>query len=187
MSYRGRLLLAQPDMLDPNFHQTVIFIIEHNDEGALGVVLNRPLDLRADEHAAEWSDQLAEPAMIFSGGPVGQGSALALGESMNGTESDGFTPIIDRIGMVALDQEKTVSLEQDASAAFSRMRLFSGYAGWGNGQVEAELASDAWFVLDVHPDDPFTRNPSGLWSTVLKRQGGALSRLAHYPTDPGLN
>lgn len=179
MSYRGRLLLAQPDMLDPNFHQTVIFVIEHNNEGALGVVLNRPLDLRADEHAAEWSDRVAEPAVIFSGGPVGQGSALALGECITGDEIEGFTPIVDRIGMVALDQV--------AEGVVGRMRLFSGYAGWGDGQVEGEIASNAWFVLDVHPDDAFTRNPSGLWPTVLKRQGGALSRLAHYPADPGLN
>lgn len=165
-------------MLDPNFHQSVVFLIEHNDDGALGVVLNRPLDLRADEHAADWSDRVAEPAVIFSGGPVGHGSALALGECPGGEASDGFLPIVGDLGMVELDVD---------SPGVSRMRLFSGYSGWGEEQVEAELSAGAWFVADAETDDAFTRNPSELWSTVLKRQGGELARLAFYPPDPGLN
>lgn len=165
-------------MLDPNFHQSVVFLIEHNDDGALGVVLNRPLDLRADEHAAEWSDRVAEPGVIFSGGPVGHGSALALGESTSGEPSEGFIPIVGNLGMVELDVE---------TSTVTRMRLFSGYSGWGDGQVEAELSSGAWFVADADVEDAFTRNPSDLWSTVLKRQGGELARLAFYPPDPGLN
>lgn len=177
MSYRGRLLVAQPDMLDPNFFQTVIFLIEHNDEGSLGVVLNRPLDIRADEYADAWSDHVAEPGVIFSGGPVGQGSALALGEWSN-AGSEAFVPITGGVGLVELDRD---------TSGVERMRLFSGYAGWGEGQVEAELAADAWFVVDSLASDVFTRDPSGLWSAVLKRQGGELARLAFYPTDPSLN
>ncbi len=177
MSFRGRLLVAQPDMLDPNFHQTVIFLIEHNADGALGVVLNRPLDLLAEEHAADWSDRLAEPGVIFSGGPVGQGGALALGECPD-AEAPGFVSVQGQLGLVELDV---------ASPGVTRMRLFSGYAGWGGGQIEGELASDSWFVVDAEIDDAFTRDPSGLWSAVLKRQGGDLARLAFYPPDPGLN
>lgn len=165
-------------MLDPNFHQSVVFLIEHNDEGSLGVVLNRPLDLQAIEHAPDWAERVAEPGVIFSGGPVGQGSALALGECPDGSPADGFIPLVGPLGLVELDGDTT---------GVSRMRLFSGYSGWGEGQVEAEVAEGAWFIADSEIDDAFTRKPDDLWAAVLKRQGGELARLAFYPPDPGMN
>ncbi len=178
---RARLLIAQPMMLDGNFDQTVIFMIEHNDDGALGVVLNRPLDLGITDAMPEWSVLAAEPQMVFSGGPVGHGSALALADAVLDDVGGSFTQVMGTIGMVDL------ASTDDLDKGLVRLRVFSGYSGWGAGQLDAEINQGGWFVVDAEPDDIFTADPSTLWSQVLKRQGGSLARLAFFPPDLGLN
>jgi putative transcriptional regulator len=177
-STRGRLLVATPALLDPNFERTVIFMLEHNDDGAIGVILNRPSELPVATTIEAWAGRTVPPGVIFLGGPVSPSSVIALASVSLDDAGDNWNPILGRIG--------TVDLEVDPSEVpgLEEVRMFAGYAGWTAGQLEAELVDDGWFVLDalltdVHTDDPFE-----LWWEVLGRQPGPLGRLANYPRDP---
>lgn len=165
-STRGRLLVATPDLRDPNFARTVVLMLEHSDEGALGVVLNRPTDVPVRDVLPEWGLVCAPPACLFVGGPVQPDAAIALGRG-----PDGFGP---------------VDLDGDADA-YSDIRVFLGYAGWAAGQLEMELAAGGWLVLDRAADDVATSDPSELWRTVLRRQPGRVAMFALAPEDPSLN
>lgn len=171
-SLRGRLLLAGPTLIDPNFFRAVVLVLEHTEEGAIGVILNRPTDLPVHEALPTWSSAVSEPEVVFVGGPVGAGTAIALGRGLDVDE------LVGSFGMVDLDAEPD---------EFRDVRLFSGYAGWGAGQLEDELMQDAWIVLDALPDDLATPDADDLWSAVLARQPHPLSLLALYPDEPAFN
>lgn len=175
--------MAAPVLTDPNFDRTVILVLEHDDEdGALGVVLNRPTDLPADEPVPGWGGLAAAPGVVFAGGPVHAGAAIALGRLRpDAAAGDNET---ERAGVVVVDLGDDPTL---AAARLEEIRLFAGYAGWAPGQLEAELAEAAWFVVDADPDDPLTRDPSELWRRVLGRQRGRLGWLGHYPDDVTTN
>ena len=187
-SLAGRLLVATPALLDPNFHRTVILMCVHGDEGALGIVLNRPSESDVLDHLPEWRHLAASPAVVFSGGPVEPTTALALGRAATSVEGEaeaeagGWTAVTDHLGLIDLGRppgELGVEAEQ--------VRIFSGYAGWGVGQLEAEIEEEGWFIVDAAPDDPFTREPERLWREVLRRQPGRLAIFADFPTDPRVN
>jgi putative transcriptional regulator len=171
-SLRGRLLLAGPGLMDPNFFRAVVLMLEHTDEGALGVVLNRPTDLPVREALPPWAETVSDPPVVFVGGPVAPGTAIALGRSTD------VEPVVGAFGMVDLDEEPET---------WHDVRLFSGYAGWGPGQLEDELIEDAWLVLDSRPEDIATDDADDLWANVLARQRGPLSLLARYPDEPAFN
>jgi putative transcriptional regulator len=149
-----------------------VFLIEHGPEGALGVVLNRPGELEVGETLPEWRDLAAEPAVLFSGGPVQGNALLGLGEKAD-------VPLVGSVG--------TVNLGQGPDSALRRVRLFAGYAGWGAGQLEGEITAKAWFVVEARPEDALTAQPGELWSAVLRRQRNDLRLLARYPVNPQLN
>lgn len=174
-SHRGRLLLAGPYLYDPNFFRSVVLLIEHTDDGAIGVVLNRPTDVTVFDALPEWADRVTSPPVVFAGGPVAPGSALALGTNTDGDDDD-----------LLVGDLSVVDLETPASH-WREVRLFSGYAGWAPGQLEAELAEEAWFVLDAAPSDILTADPENLWSEVLGRQHGPLALLSRYPDQPAFN
>ena len=187
-SLAGRLLVATPALLDPNFHRTVILMCVHGDQGALGIVLNRPSQSDVLDHLPEWRHLAASPAVVFAGGPVEPTTALALGRAATSVEGEaeaeagGWTAVTDRLGLLDLGRppgELGVEAEQ--------VRIFSGYAGWGVGQLEAEIEEEGWFIVDAAPDDPFTREPERLWREVLRRQPGRLAIFADCPTDPRAN
>jgi putative transcriptional regulator len=175
-SQRGRLLLAGPYLYDPNFFRSVVLVLEHTDEGAIGVVLNRPTDVTVLDALPEWAEAVTSPPVVFAGGPVAPGSALALGTSTDGDDDD--DPLVGDLAVVDLETP---------ADQWRQVRLFSGYAGWAAGQLEAELAEDAWFVLDALPSDIRTTDPENLWSEVLGRQPGPLALLARYPDQPAFN
>src|SRR5919205_243201 len=162
-SLQAQLLIAAPALVDPNFHRSVVLMLEHTEEGALGVVLNRPSTVEAAEIVPQLVPLVSEPPCIFSGGPVQPGAAIALGEFADPTLAEAL--IVGSIGAVDLDAEPPLLLEQIA-----RMRLFAGYAGWGPGQLEAELAEEAWFTEPALPGDVFSGLPDELWSHVLERK-----------------
>jgi putative transcriptional regulator len=167
---KGQLLVALPVLRDANFDRTVVFMLEHSVEGAVGVVLNRPSPLAVAEPLLEWAPLAAEPPVIFVGGPVGPSDAIGLGETD--------------------DQLKTVDLAEGPDAVeepVRRVRVYAGYAGWGAGQLEDEIAAGAWLVVDTHPGDVMTDEPDGLWSEVLRRQGGRIAAVAAFPQDTSLN
>jgi putative transcriptional regulator len=167
-SLAGRLLVATPGLTDPNFARTVILVLAHTDDGALGVVLNRPGGLRAEDVAPAWSELVAPPDVVFIGGPVQPDTALCLGATL-----EGWRPLdID---------------EDPAVAEVSRIRVFAAYSGWSAEQLEAEIEAGGWYVLDPWPDDPFTDSPEDLWRRVLRRQGGRTALASTSPDDPSWN
>jgi putative transcriptional regulator len=180
---RGRLLVAGPPLEDPNFRRTVVFMIEHTEEGALGVVLNRPSPIDLADAVPQWADLAATPPAVFIGGPVEQGAVLGLGRLVAEDPPEGLTPVHAGIGVLDLEADP-VRLVGDVGG----VRLFTGYSGWGPGQLEDELAMGGWFVVDAEPDDVTTTEPDDLWRAVLRRQpDDDLARLALFPDDLSAN
>jgi putative transcriptional regulator len=175
---RGRLLVATPLIADPNFERTVVLVLEHDAaDGAIAVVVNRPSDLEVAEALEGWRAIVSEPRVIFFGGPVSQGSAIALAEAP-GVQAEWFSPVIGPVGMVDLDTEPAV-----VGPSVTRARVFSGYAGWAAGQLEAEIDDGSWFVVDPSPDDALGTRRDELWHEVLRRQGGRVAWFSQYPDD----
>jgi putative transcriptional regulator len=171
---RGSLLVAAPILSDPNFHRTVVFVAEHGDEGAMGLVLNRPTDTPVVEAVPELSSIAGETDPVYVGGPVSTGSVLAVAELDD--PEDASDLLFGSVGFV-----------QAPDVPVLRGRVFVGYAGWGAGQLEAELEEESWLVLPAEADDLFSDDPDGLWSAVLRRQGGPYALLSLMPPDPSLN
>lgn len=182
-SLAGKLLVATPSLVDPNFARTVVLICEHNGEGALGVVLNRPMEhATIGEHLPEWAPFVSTPPVIFQGGPVEPATALALGELTGAGAQDGWSRVTGRAGLLSLSREPAAFADD-----LERMRVFSGYAGWSKGQLDGEVEAEAWFIVEPEPGDLFTGEPGTLWRRVLRRQSSKLAIFAYFPTDPRAN
>ncbi len=176
---RGRLLIATPLLNDPNFERTVIFMLEHTDEGALGLVINRPLEVELGDTLPEWASVSAPPAMVFGGGPVQPEAAFCLARVRQPIPGEAWTGVLDDLGVADLSHAP-----DDVPGGVVTARVFAGYAGWSPAQLERELAEQAWWVLDARPDDVMTEAPYDLWRRVLRRQKPPLSWMANYPDDP---
>lgn len=181
-SLKGRLLVATPDLADPNFARTVVLVVEHGDDGALGVVLNRPGGLDVDEPLPAWCDHAAPPASVFVGGPVAPGSVIALARAVTPAAGDGWVHLFGDLGAVDVGRDP-----DDVTPRIETIRVFSGYAGWSPGQLDGELEVGGWFVVDLEPGDVFTPTPAALWADVLRRQRGRIRIFAACPPDPSVN
>jgi putative transcriptional regulator len=180
---KGRLLLATPPLEDPNFDRTVIYVLEHHDEGALGLVLNRPMDEQLTEPLDAWTTLQSDPSQIFAGGPVEPDALIALARTTGEVDDDDhLAPLNADIASADLSADPVL-----ISSTISALRVFRGYAGWGPGQLDGEIDAGAWMVLDTEPGDVFTDHPDDLWRTVLRRQPGRLSWLATAPDDLAVN
>ena len=163
--------------------RTVIALLEHDDDnGAIGVVVNRPADLAVVDALPSVADLVAPPEVLFEGGPVSQTTAIALGMTEHGATPDGWSYVVPPLVTVDLDHDPAL-----LAATLRRMRVFAGYAGWSPGQLEGEIEEGAWYVVDSLPLDPFSDEPATLWSQVLRRQGWPLSAVAVCPLDPSMN
>ncbi|MPZ51892.1 MAG: hypothetical protein GEU79_04025 [Acidimicrobiia bacterium] len=158
-------------MLDPNFARSVVLILAHDEEGTIGVILDRPTDDPVSAHLPTVAPVASFPEVVFSGGPVEPQVAVALGPVTLGT-----------VG--SIDDVETLDLDE---MPVGPVRVFAGYAGWSPGQLESELEGDGWVVAKGEWDDIFTSDPDTLWSRVLKRQGGTIAMLATFPLDPEMN
>ncbi len=183
-SLAGRLLVATPNIEDPNFRRTVVLLCAHEEEGAFGIVLNRPVEepLTGMYVHACWVDRAAEPRVFFAGGPVSGGNLFPLGASDDLPGDRWALRVGPGLGLVDLSVE-----QENLDRLFSRIRVFAGCAGWAPGQLEAEIARHDWFTVDALPTDPFTPDPAELWREVLRRQGGELARFATHPDHPNVN
>lgn len=181
-STRFRLLVSVPSLGDENFDQTVVYMVEHNSEGALGLVLNRPSETDVADHLPDLDTPVLDPPVFFVGGPVAIGGLLALGRRRLGAEPSNVAPLPGPLALV--DPEALVEGEVDGLDA---LRLYTGYSGWGPGQLEAELAAGAWHVVEAMPDDVLCAVPDQLWRSVMRRQGGRLASQSLYPDDPSVN
>ncbi|MEX2486533.1 MAG: YqgE/AlgH family protein [Nitriliruptoraceae bacterium] len=180
-SHTGKLLVALPALADEPFRRTVVLLLDHDADGALGVVLNRPTDALLDGPLAAWAPLAVPPQRVFGGGPVEPTAVVAIGRSPDGAVGD-WEPIIERVRLVALDADV-----DEVADEVTQMRVFAGYAGWSAGQLEDEIAAGAWVVVDADPVDVFTVEPDRLWRHVLQRQPGTLKFLAVFPDDPTRN
>jgi putative transcriptional regulator len=179
----GRLLVASPTLLDPNFVRTVVLLLDHDGEGTLGVVLNRPTTVPVASVLPGWATTVDKPPVLFDGGPVSGDSALAVTcVPEAGEDPVGFRRLFGPTGMVDLDTPLEV-----LAPAMTRMRIFAGYAGWGGGQLDAELEEGSWYVVAAETADIFAEAPGELWRQVLRRQRGPLAWVATMPLDPSHN
>jgi len=178
-SLRGHLLVSGPGLWDPNFRRTVVLIGHHDDGGAVGVVLNQPLDATVEEAAPPLSPLVPSGEPLFRGGPVQPESAVVL--------ADFEDP--DRAGVLALDSIGFLPEESDTDSlgGLRRARVFAGYAGWGAGQLEAEMAEESWHATPALPGDVFTDSPDGLWAKAVARLGPGFRLLTTMPLDPTQN
>lgn len=176
----GRLLVATPLLGDPHFARTVVYVLEHDGGGTVGVVLNRPSHTPVGQVLPDWHDAVSGPAVVFGGGPVQPDGALCLGLLTPGAE--GIREVVDGVSTVDLDGDVAV-----IAPNARRLRVFAGHAGWAPGQLDDELAEGAWWVFDGSPDDLFTEEPKSMWRQVLRRQPSPINMLSTFPPDPTLN
>jgi putative transcriptional regulator len=181
-SLTGRLLVATPALADPNFDRAVVLLLDHDDEGSLGVVLNRPTPVGVGDILEGWAPLAGEPGVVFQGGPVALDAALGLAVIPGDEGPLGWRRVYGAIGLVDLETPPEL-----LAAALGSLRIFAGYAGWGPGQLEDELAGGAWFVVDSEPGDVSAPRPENLWRDVLRRQRSELAMIATYLDDPSLN
>lgn len=196
---RGRLLVASPGLADPNFARTVVLVLEHGDDGALGVTLNRPSTLAVADALPDWAGAVDPPAQVFAGGPVGDGAVIGLAWTPSGMPGSGADPAsgADPDGGAAPGGRvplfgglATIDLSRPPAsfAALDGVRIFGGYAGWAPGQLDGEVEAGGWFVADADiPGDVLTPDAEQLWRRVLRRQEGRLAVFAHFPDDPSAN
>lgn len=179
----GKLLVASPALLDPNFAETVVLLLDTGEEGALGVVLNQPSVVPVAEVLDPWAPMVADPDVLFRGGPVGLDGALAVARLANpADEPVGWRRTFGEVGLVDLDSPVEL-----VAGGVSAMRVFAGYAGWGAGQLEDEVAEGSWYVVASEPGDLFRTNVEGLRRDVLRRQPGEMAWVSTRPVDPALN
>ena len=179
-SLKGHLIIASPTLEDPNFTRTVVLVTEHSDEGAMGVVLNRPSQAVVEEAAPTLESVVEHGERVHLGGPVQPTAVTVLAEF--DAPDRAAVMVLDDIGFMAAGTD----LDEVAEVT-RRARVFAGYAGWGPGQLEGELEHEDWIVHEPTPDEIFTDEPEGLWSAVLDRKGGRFRRVALMPLDPSLN
>jgi putative transcriptional regulator len=179
-SLKGKLLLASPTLEDPNFARTVVLVAEHTDEGAMGLVLNRPAEATVAESAPELEELVDAEEPLYVGGPVQPAGVIVLAAFANPTAAGLL--ISDDVGFLSAQADFAESV-----AATHRLRVFAGHAGWGPGQLDDELEREDWIVETPRPDELFSAEPEELWSQVLTRKGGTYALVARMPDDPSLN
>jgi putative transcriptional regulator len=187
-SLSGRLLVATPLLEDPNFRRAVVLIVDDREsEGTIGVVVNRPSDVPVSDVLPSWAGVVTAPTVVFSGGPVSTDSALALALARGRADPVGWrpldsAPVMRRVGLVDLEAPPEM-----LARGITSFRVFAGYAGWGRGQLQAEIGEGSWYVLRGEPADAFTADPGRLWRAVLHRQGGEIALVSTFPDDPACN
>jgi putative transcriptional regulator len=183
-SLLGSLLVATPTLTDPSFERTVVLLVAHEPGGAMGVVLNRATEVLVSEVLGDWGSVAGDPSVLFEGGPVQPESAICIARVRpdQSEQLSGFQPFYGNLGTVDLGGQP-----EQLRANINAARVFAGYSGWGAGQLEEEIESGSWFTFEALPGDVFVDRPDDLWSMVLRRQGGLIAAVAHYPPDPSLN
>jgi putative transcriptional regulator len=179
----GRLLVSPPNLADPNFRHRVVLLLAHTRDGAFGLVINDPLQISAHDAmpaAGRWLALLAEPGVLYRGGPVEADSVVALARAHDDAAT-GWAWLLDSIGTIDLNSSTAVIDE------VAEIRVFAGYAGWGPGQLEGEIADDGWFVVDAEVGDAFSNQPDELWSAAMRRAGGEVALMSTHPAGPSWN
>lgn len=180
-SLRGTLLIASPSLGDPNFLRTVVLVVEHSEEGTMGLVLNRPSEVAVADAVPGLAGLVAgTDAALYVGGPVEPRAVVVVAELEDPSQAAEL--LVGDVGLMPADGDPAL-----LAATARRARVFAGYAGWAAGQLELELSEDAWIVEPAEPGDVFSDTPDALWSSVLERKGGSYALVARMPIDPSVN
>lgn len=179
-SLKGKLLIASPVLVDPNFVRTVVLIAEHSDDGTLGLVLNRPSDSAVTDSVDELHGVVEAGDPVYVGGPVQTDAVMVLAEFSDAGLAAAL--VLADIGFLPAEAD----LEEIAAGTL-RARVFAGHSGWGPGQLDGELEEGAWILEDALPEDIFAAEAEELWATTLERKGGPYAQLARVPEDPSVN
>jgi len=181
--FAGRLLVATPQIENGPFRRAVVLVLHHEEGGAQGVVLNRPLEAEIDSVLPGWQAVTTLPQTLFEGGPVELNSAIGLATVPgDNPEPMGVKHLFRGLGLVDLDAPPNLVAPEVAG-----LRIFAGYAGWSPSQLEEEVGRGDWYVVDYEARDAFTAYPDSLWSEVLGRQGDNRKLVALFPDDPSMN
>jgi len=176
---RGRLLISSGGLYDPNFRHTVVLVGEHNADGALGIVLNRALNVTVEQILPPLSTLVPQGEALFQGGPVQPENPVLLAELVRPELADIL--VFESVGFLVGE------VPADIQPNILRARVFAGYSGWGPGQLETEMDVDTWIVEPARVDDVFTNAPDLLWSRVLERKGPEYRSMSRMPYDPSMN
>ncbi len=179
----GKLLVASPRTGGTVFRRSVVLVLQHDEDGAQGVVLNHPLNAPVSAVLPPWQEFVTDPPNVFQGGPVALDSALGL-VTVPGDrpEPEGVRLLFGGLGLVDLDVAPLAVMPGVAG-----LRIFAGYSGWSDGQLEQEIRDGGWYVVEAEARDAFSPEPRTLWSSVLRRQRGNLAFVASLPEDPTMN
>jgi putative transcriptional regulator len=177
-SARGQLLIAGPTLIDPNFWRTVVLVVEHSEEGALGLVLNRPSETTVGDAVPELKELIDEDELVFIGGPVQPAAVIVLARFED--PDDSVLLSFDDVGVLGATSE----IE---TAGVVEARAFVGHAGWGAGQLDAELERGDWILEPATLQDALSSESRELWGSVLTRKGGSYALIARMPPDPSWN
>lgn len=181
----GQVLIAEPTLSEP-FDRAVIYVIEHDESGALGVVINEPSSLDVGDILPSWHSAVTGEPVVFAGGPVGADTALGLAVLAPDApeEPAGFRVVDDRWGLVDLDADPL-----ELGPHLAGLRIFAGYAGWSPGQLDGEIAEGSWAVVDL--DNPlgevFAGDGEEQWRRLLRAQPGTLAWWVNCPREPRWN
>lgn len=179
----GSLLVASVGLSDGVFDQTVVLLLDADESGSLGVVLNRVASIDVGAALPQWADLLAEPAVMFAGGPVSPNGAICLAAPrFPDEEPPGWRRLFGQVGLLHLDTPVEL-----AQGAYDDLRVYAGYAGWAPGQLQGELLRGMWHVVPSHYEDVFDSDPETLWRRVLRRQGGDVAVFSTWTADPEEN
>ena len=179
----GDLLVASVALSDGVFDQTVVLLLDHDDSGSLGVVVNRHSHIELADVLPQWVDEVTGPQRLFYGGPVSPNGAICLASLADpATEPPGWRRLFHDVGLLHLDTPVEI-----IQGAFRDLRIFAGYAGWEPKQLDRELAEGGWHLVSAMYDDIFGFDTDTLWRSVLHRQGGQLAYFATWTGDPDQN
>ena len=179
----GDLLVASILLADGVFNQTVVLMLDCDDDGALGVILNELSQTQLESVLPDWVPAVSEPRLLFHGGPVSPNGAICLASvAARGEEPPGWRPLFDNVGLLHLDTPIEI-----VRGAYADLRIFAGYAGWAPGQLQSELEEGMWHAVHATYEDVFGTRPTELWRTVLRRQPTELAIFSTWVEDPELN
>ena len=178
---KGRLLLSEPYLADPNFERTVILLTEHNNEGSVGFILNNPADTRLSE---VMEDLKGLDSQIFIGGPVQQDTLHFIHK--NAELEDAIE--LDNGLYWGGNFEQLLSMIELGKFAVEDIKFFLGYSGWSPDQLEDELKLNSWIVSDrISQELIFETLPDQMWKRAMQELGGRFSVYSNYPADPRMN
>jgi putative transcriptional regulator len=179
----GTLLVASVLLDEGVFHRSVVLVLDSDDDGALGVILNEISQTLLASVLPDWVSAVSEPRLLFHGGPVSPNGAICLASLAGSAEEPpGWRPLFDGVGLLHLDTPVEI-----VTGAYRDLRIFAGYAGWSAGQLQAEIRQGMWHVVDAEYEDVFGRRPLDLWRGVLRRQPSEVAFFSTWPDDPEAN